>query len=116
MLSLSRKVSGKDGELLAISTCIPTWLQELAKGYKEYMYTSKVISELSVGNSAQPKFQLRDGIMRYDGRIWVGSNTILQQRILQPMHYSAIRGHSSFQATYSKTKRLFAWPGMEKDV
>ena len=78
--ALSRKVSGNDGELIAVSTCIPAWLAELATVYKEDVQNSRLLTELSMGNAQHPKFQLKDGILRYDGRIWTGSNITLQHK------------------------------------
>lgn len=114
--ALSRKISGNTGELLAISTCIPLWLTELAAGYKEDTQTSSVLAELSVGGSVNPKFQLKDGILRYAGRIWVGNNATIQQKIMSSMHSSALGGHSGIQVTYNRIKKLFAWPGMKKHI
>lgn len=63
-----------------------------------------------------PKFQLKDGILRYEGRVWVGANPSMHQKIMHSMHASAIEGHSGFQVTYSRLSKLFAWLGMKKDV
>lgn len=102
--ALLRKCSLQDGELTALSTCIPTWLIELTEEYKKDNQTSRVIAELSMRKSQHPKFSFKDGILRYDGRIWIGSNITLQQRIMHSMHSSAIGGHSGFQVTYNKKK------------
>lgn len=67
--ALSRKCSQKEGELIAMSTCVPAWLNELIDGYKDDIQTSRLLAELSVGDSQHLKFTLKDGIMRYDGRI-----------------------------------------------
>lgn len=80
------------------------------------MFSSRILSELSLGKFTYPKFQFKDGILRYARRIWIGHNTTLQQKVLQSMHSSAIGGHSGVQVTYSKTKKLFAWPGMKKHI
>lgn len=32
------------------------------------------------------------------------------------MHSSAVGGHSGVQVTYCKTRNLFAWPGMTKQI
>lgn len=76
--ALSRKVSRSDDKLVAISTCVPAWLAELTTGYKADAYTSQLLTELSMGSTQHLKFQLKEGILRYDGRIWIGSNTSLQ--------------------------------------
>lgn len=55
---------------------------ELTDGYKNDAQTSRVLAELSIGDSQEPNFVLKEGILRYKGRIWVGSNVTVQQRII----------------------------------
>lgn len=114
--ALSRKCLPQDGELIALTTCVPAWFIELTEGYKDDSQTSWVLAELSMGKSQHLKFSLKDGILRYDGWIWVGSNASVQQKILHAMHASAIGGHSGFQVTYNRTKKMFAWLGMKKAI
>lgn len=104
--ALSRKCSLNDGELLAVSTSVPAWLADIATGYKADVHSSRILAELSMGNTKHRKFTLKDGILRYDGRIWVGTNATVQQQILQSMHSSAVGGHSGVQVTYCKTRKL----------
>ena len=59
---------------------------------------------------------MKDGILRYNQRIWVGANPLLHQKLLQACHSSALGGHSGFPATYARMKQLFAWKGMKADV
>ena len=61
-----------------MSTCVPTWLGELIDGYKDDAPTSRVLAELSMGKSPQANFVLKDGVLRYKGRIWVGNNVPIQ--------------------------------------
>lgn len=114
--ALSRIGSQTGSELIAMTTCILLWLAEVEAGYKEDAQSSRLLVELSAGNTKHPKFTLKEGILRYEGRIWVGNNTKVQQKILQTLHSSAIGGHSGVQVTYSKTRKLFAWPGMKKHI
>lgn len=72
--------------------------------------------ELSLSDSNDHGFQLVNGIIKYKGRVWVGSNSLAQQHILQALHNSGIGGHSRFQATYHRIKSLFAWPKMKDSV
>jgi hypothetical protein len=46
----------------------------------------------------------------------LASSPALQQKVLTALHSSAIGGHSGFLVTYTKIKKLFAWPGMKKMV
>lgn len=99
-----------------MSTYIPVWLVELTDGCKNDAQTCRLVAELSGGNSQHRKFALKDGVLCYDGRTRIGNNAIVQKRIIQSMHSSAIGGHSGFQVTYHKTKKLIAWPLMKKDI
>jgi hypothetical protein len=56
------------------------------------------------------------GIIRYEGRIWLGDNAQLHQSIMSALHNSALGGHSGFPVTYRRIKAVFAWPGMKRQV
>jgi hypothetical protein len=62
------------------------------------------------------QFSLRDGIIRYKKRVWIGNNAKMHAKITPALHDSAIGGHSGFYATYHRIKNLFAWPGMKTFV
>lgn len=59
---------------------------------------------------------MKDGVLRLNGRIWIGTNPSLQQKLLQASHSSSLGGHSGFPATYARMKQLFAWRGMKTAV
>lgn len=50
------------------------------------------------------KYTVRDGVILYKGRVWVGSNAAMKQQILQATHSSATGGHSGVQATYAQLR------------
>lgn len=59
---------------------------------------------------------VKDGVIRYQGRVWLGNNVLAQQHVLQAVHSSGVGGHSSFQATYYRIRHLFSWPSMKDAV
>lgn len=59
-----------------------------------------MIAKLSIDSQAVPGFSLRDGVLRLCNRIWIGSNTPLQHRLLEASHSSALGGHSRFPIMY----------------
>lgn len=59
---------------------------------------------------------MKDGLIRYKDRIWLGTHTEAHQAILTALHSSGLGGHSGIAATYNKVKALFAWPKMKQDV
>lgn len=61
-------------------------------------------------------FTLQDGLIKYKGRVWIGSNSALQAQILASLHASAVGGHSRLEVTYHRVKHLFAWPKLKQSV
>jgi hypothetical protein len=55
-------------------------------------------------------------LIRLKGKVWVGSNTAVQTKIIQAFHASALDVHSRIQATYHKLQRLFEWKGLKAPV
>jgi hypothetical protein len=72
-----------------------------------------LLSALAVAPDSIPHFTLKDGILRYQNRIWLGTNETLHQQVLQALHCSAIGEHSGFPITNRRLKQLFAWKGMK---
>lgn len=103
-------------QLSALSSCIPTWLEEVENGYAADLATSQLISQIVLSPEQFLDYTLTDGILRFKGCIWLGSNSTLQTRVLIAFHCSAIGGHSGIQVTYSRVHRLFAWPGLNRVV
>lgn len=48
--------------------------------------------------------------------MWLGANVTLQKKVLSALHSSAIGGHSGFDVTYKRVRRLFTWPGLKQHV
>jgi hypothetical protein len=76
----------------AISTCVPSWQENLATGYLENEEDKKLLAALSVPGSHPTGFSLVDGLIRYKSRIWIGHNEAAQQHVLQALHVSGIGG------------------------
>jgi hypothetical protein len=52
----------------------------------------------------------------HEGRIWLGTNTVFQAKVMAALHDSPVGGHSSAPATLQKLRPLFFWPGMRASV
>jgi hypothetical protein len=61
-------------------------------------------------------YTLCDGIIRFHGRVWIGSNSALQTKLITAFHSSPVGGHSGAHATYQRLKKLFAWTGIKSRV
>ncbi|KAK1618500.1 hypothetical protein QYE76_024017 [Lolium multiflorum] len=113
--ALSRHVAVTAQEVLALSTCKPTWLEEIKAGYLQNDKTKRLLAELAVSEQAGP-FSLKQGIIQFKGRIWLHSESPFKKKILQALHASAVGGHSGFAVTYHRIKNLFAWARMKKEI
>lgn len=113
--ALSRVMPSDTYELSTISMVKPVWLQYIQSGYHLDPHAMKLLTELSVQPSIG-HYTLQEGLIRYKGRIWIGSNSSLQAKILSSLHNSAMGGHSWFEVTYHRIKTLFAWPKLKQDV
>lgn len=111
---MSRKPSAE--QLLTISTITPQWLEDVSAFYSSNPEAQQLLSRLSMSETPDPHFSLLDGIIRFDGRIWLGTNTSLQHQVFSALHSSAIGGHSGAPATYHTIKSLFYWPKMKQDI
>jgi hypothetical protein len=63
---------------------------------------------------SSPAYSLNHGILRHKGRILVGADPELQQRIISAFHDSPQGGHSGFPVTYRRLLSLFSWSGMKR--
>ena len=74
------------------------------------------MTKLAVSENSEPHFSMHQGLLWYKGRIWVGTDMILQHKIIEAFHSSPVGGHSGFPATYRRIKPLFAWTGLKSSV
>lgn len=101
---------------MAVSECLPTWIQKLRDGYAKHPEDRQLLTELSVNGSDQKGFELVDEVIHYKSQVWVGGSKLAQQHILQALHESGIGGHSRITTTYNRIKALFAWPHLKAIV
>jgi hypothetical protein len=103
-------------ELAAISISKPRWLEIVVDSYLRDPEAKELLTQLSVHSPNSQGYSLHDGIIKYNGRIWLGNHDEAKQAILLALHSSGIGGHSGFTATDHKVRSLFAWPQLKEDV
>jgi hypothetical protein len=107
---------GQLEELSAISTSIPSWLDEVKLSYDSDPKATELLAKLAISSKDEPNYALHQGLICYKGCIWVGANSTLQTKIIQAFHLSAVGGHSGFPVTYGRVKQLFAWSELKTAV
>jgi hypothetical protein len=91
-------------------------MQEVINSYVSDPDAQRRLAELAISSPDEHGYDLKQGLIRFQGRIWLGANTALQTKLISALHSSAVGGHSGIQATYQRIKRLFAWHGMKVSV
>lgn len=114
--ALSWRVHGSESELVALSVYRPVWLEAILNSYHEDAAAQQRIAKLALAPDSEEGFSLQEGVVRFQGRIWIGQNEEIQQSLIKALHDSAAGGHSGFHATYSRVRRLFAWKGLKEMV
>ena len=107
-------LSQKDDEFKAyvISVAIPNWLDEIQGEYAKDPDTSALIDDPNQG----PKFEWKNDILWYKGRIYLSPTSRFKTKVLIESHDSPAAGHVGFFKTYYNAKQSFYWKGMYKDI
>ncbi|KAG8087040.1 hypothetical protein GUJ93_ZPchr0010g8809 [Zizania palustris] len=103
-------------QLQAISGVQPVWLQEVLNSYVVDTKAQDLMRELAITGKNEQGYELVHGLIKHNGKIWIGANSSLQTKLIAAFHSSAVGGHSGMQATYQRLHRLFTWPGLKGAV
>lgn len=102
--------------LLAISHLQPVWLNEIVDLNLKYPEAQELLQRLATQSVQDEHYTLRDGLIRYKGRLWLPSDQELSNKIIQAFHTSPVGGHSGIPVTLSRLKSLFYWKGLKQQV
>lgn len=100
----------------AISTAIPAWTVDITESYATDRNCIKLLQELAIDKDSHPKYTLQGGVIRYKGRIYIGSSSNLRDRIFSSFHSSIFGGHSGNRVTHHRIKQLFYWPLLKQFI
>ena len=73
------------------------------------------LSQKVVGESI-PEFTLKEGVLRFRGRLCVPKIDKLREELLKESHKSTLSTHPGSTKMYHDLKSLCWWPGMKKDI
>jgi hypothetical protein len=105
-----------EDQSMAVSSVTPRWLERITSAYSQDPQALDLLTKLFVAGTSVPPYSLVNGLIRFKGKVWLGSNRSMQQQVMQALHNSPIGGHSGIPVTYSKIKNMFYWPGMKADI
>jgi len=85
----------KNHQLLVVSVVVPEWLNEIQSEYAKDLKTSAIINNLCRNS----KFEWKNNILWYKGRIYLSSNSKFKAKILKELHDSPSTKHVGFFKT-----------------
>lgn len=98
------------------STSRPVWLQEVLNSYEVDLDAQTLLQKLAISAADTSEYSLEKGVIKHQGRIWIGANQALRTKLISAFHASAVGGHSGIQATYQRVRKLFVWTGLKQDI
>ncbi|KAL4582831.1 hypothetical protein LXL04_007392 [Taraxacum kok-saghyz] len=102
-------------QLLSISATNPTWLTELQDFYNSTTCQT-LIQQLLAKNSDNDTFQLRDGLLYKQHRLYIPMNLPLRRQLLNEYHASTLGGHSGVLPRIRRISATFLWPRLKIEV
>jgi hypothetical protein len=84
--------------------------------YQDDYQAQEILAKLSNLFDEVPRYTLQDGLIPYDGRVWVGASPALHIKLIAALHNSTVGSHSRVPVMYRRMKQHFAWTGMKSDV
>jgi len=91
-------------------------MEQVIQSYEDDPNCIELLQKLSIDPAAVPYYSLREGILRYKGKLVIGDNGQLKTQLLETFHQSAFGGHSGERATLKRVQLVFFWPKMQSQV
>jgi Integrase zinc binding domain len=115
--ALSRRVhANEEMEALALTEVNPQCVEEVKESYTGDSWAQQVFTQFANGIDLPHQVTVHCGIIRKQGKLYVGNNQGWRGKMMQVLHNSSIGGHSGNLGTYQRVKRNFYWPGLKMDV
>lgn len=80
------------------------------------LYLFQIMQTLEENPENQANYSWENNILKWKGRLVIGNNVALRQKLIELYHSSVVGGHSSVYVTTKKVIALFYWNGIDKQV
>ncbi|XP_027083512.2 uncharacterized protein [Coffea arabica] len=97
--ALSRRAGGQEGDCTELTCVLPEWMKEVIGSYQGDEEVQNMIRQIVRTPGNPPEHSYQDGILRYKGRIVVGSAGEIRKKIIATLHESQLGGHSGVQSS-----------------
>ena len=89
-------------------------MDQIKEGQQKDSELMKLSQKVEEGSA--PEFTLKDGVLRFKGRLCVPSINKLKEELLKESHESTLSAHPGSTKMYRDLKTLYWWPGMKRDI
>ncbi|CAM8943168.1 unnamed protein product [Rhodiola kirilowii] len=113
--ALSR-VESSEVAAMAISVIDSDLMQSIFNCYTTDAALKHIIEELTCNSKARKHYTWLHGQLRRKGKLVVGNDQQLKDKILTWLHCGSTSGHSGRDPTLQRVKALFYWKGLATDV
>lgn len=93
-------LSRREHTLMPIAVITPTWVETVEKSYLNDAHCQDLLQKLSLASDPTSPYTLHAGVLRYEGRIYIGTSETLRVQLIASLHTSSIGGHSGIVASY----------------
>ena len=114
-LELEIKFPQESDERLFQLEAGPTLLDKVKNAQLQDEECGKIKENMGDGSDTKYKVDT-EGLLRYEGRIWVPATPELKEEILTEAHSSKYSIHPGSTKMYQDLRRHFWWPNMKRDV
>ncbi|MCH83675.1 hypothetical protein A2U01_0004501, partial [Trifolium medium] len=114
--ALSRSIDSSEGTVLALSMPQFVFLEELKQEMSTDAEYRSLCEHISVDPSAKPGYSVKEGMILFQGRIWVSLVSKFKTLLLKEFHETPIGGHAGIIKTLKRLAANFYWLDMRREV
>lgn len=111
LLELNSKV-----QINFVSSVQLNWLHDVVASYRNDQFARGVIIKLSTGEVTRDQWQYVQGLLKYQGKTYVGNTGNMWRKLLQELHAGVMGGHWVRKLILRRIKQFFFWPIMKNYV
>lgn len=108
--ALSRKeeeVGPSSAVLMALTLPISKWMEVLEREWLVDPKLQKIIEELKIEPTRHPSYTWNHDQLRYKGRLVLGTESKIKEKVLHATHDSPLGGHLGVHRTLRRIKQSF---------
>lgn len=103
-------------QCLDLHVLIPEWKKDLRDSLKGDQVAQELLVSLAINSKNEQGYELIDGELKKDGKLYVGAGNKLREQIISNLHGSSEGGHSGILPTTKRIEDKFYWPTLKQEV